>query len=67
MNWGEQEVGLRRKFPHGPWVLDGIQIDMYQLSIWIARHNREAGEHLTPSTVSEAHVRAFMEAQNERQ
>ena len=51
---------LKRKFKNGPYIYQGNQIDMYQLSRWIEKYNRENKTSLKPSNVTEKHIKLFL-------
>lgn len=51
---------LKRKFKNGPYIYQGEQIDMYQLSIWIGKYNRKHKTDLQPSAINERHIILFL-------
>lgn len=53
---------LKRKFGNrGPWIYNGVQIDMYKLAQWLYRYNAKTGQNVTPTTVTEDHIKAFLD------
>ena len=52
---------LKRKFGKtGSYIYQGEQIDMYQLSRWLGKFNRENKTQLCPSTVKLRHIKLFL-------
>ena len=45
---------------NGAFQVDGKRVNMYMLACWLVSRNRRTGESLRPSTLTDTHVREYL-------